>query len=69
MASKRKTPPMPQPVSIEVNGKVYTGTYTVDAGMISVSSAMGIKKTQVGGSSPGNLAQLMLGELVREGKA
>jgi hypothetical protein len=56
-------------VSIEVNGKTYNGTYTVDGSIISVSFALGSKRTQIGGSSPESLARVMLCELIREGNA
>ncbi len=69
MATRKKAPPRPVPVSIEVNGRTYNGVYTVDGSIISVSSAIGSKRTQIGGSSPKNLARVMLSELVREGKA
>jgi hypothetical protein len=69
MATRKKTPPRPVPVSIEVNGKTYNGTYTVDGSIISVSFALGSKRTQIGGSSPESLARVMLCELIREGNA
>lgn len=67
--AKRKTPPQSWPVSVELNGKTYTGTYEVDAGIVTVRTLMGSKNTQVGGSTPQTLAPLMLSELVKEGRA
>jgi hypothetical protein len=61
------------PVTIEIDGRTITGAYTVWSGMITVSTALGKKTTQVGGSgSPralDGLARIMLRELAQEGKA
>jgi hypothetical protein len=54
------------PVEIEFEGKTYTGSYTVEQGMITVSNLYGRKVTQVGSSSPASLARIMLAEIVRE---
>jgi hypothetical protein len=60
-------------ISIEIDGRRITGTYTVWSGMITVSAAMGKKTMHVSGSgSPGaidGLARIMLRELALEGKA
>jgi hypothetical protein len=60
-------------VAIEFEGRTVTGTYTVWSGMITVSTALGKKVTQVSGyDSPGaldGLARIMLRELAEEGKA
>jgi hypothetical protein len=60
-------------VRIEFDGRTVTGAYTVWSGLITVSTAMGKKTTQVGGHrSPDardGLARIMLRELAMEGKA
>ena len=66
---KTRAPPAPHPTSIVIDVKAYTGTYTVAAKIITVSTGMGSKTTQVGGASAVFLARKLLGELVREGKA
>ena len=60
-------------VAIEFQGRTVTGTYTVWSGMITVSTALGKKATQVGvsGSRPALdwmdwLAKRMLRELAEE---
>ncbi len=53
-------------ISIELNGKKFTGRYIVKNHIITVISGFGERSTQVGGSSPENLARIILGELVKE---
>jgi hypothetical protein len=65
----KKTPPTPLPVSVEINGKAYSGTYTTERDIITVSTAMGHKAAQIGGMTAETLARFMLRELVNEGKA
>lgn len=65
----KKTQPPHMQVSTEIDGKSYSGTYTVESKMVTVWTAMGRKTTQISGGSAPTLARLMLGELVREGKA
>ena len=55
------------PVSREINGITYVGTYTVEDEMISVRSHFGTKATQLGGSHPACLAWLLLRETVLRG--
>lgn len=57
------------PISTEIGGKTYSGTFTVESKTVTVWTAMGHKTTQISGGSAATLARLMLGELVREGKA
>jgi len=67
---KKSRPPVPQKVSIEYKGKTYTGIYTVEKGVITVSNSLyGSNATQVVGSPPEVLARIMLRELVDQGKA
>ncbi len=60
-------------VSIEFEGRTVTGTYSVWSGMITVSTDLGSKTTQVGGSGSERaldwLAKFLLRELAQEGKA
>lgn len=62
-------------VSIEVDGKPYTGWYHLqdgchrEADMLTVSTANGYKTTHLGNTPPEGLARLLLSELVHEGKA
>jgi hypothetical protein len=57
----------PRKVTIDFDGRSITGAYTVWSGLITVSSALGRKITQVGGSrspdAPDELARMMLREL------
>jgi hypothetical protein len=54
---------MPVPIEIETDGRRVTGTYVVEAGMITVSSASGSKTTHVGNTPTEVLARLLLSEL------
>jgi len=56
-------------VSIEFEGRIISGTYSVRRGLVSVSTGYcggGSKSTQVGGSTPVGLARIMLRELAQE---
>jgi hypothetical protein len=66
--SKKRNPAVKREVSIEYKGKTYNATYTVEKGIITVSTLYGKKATQVGGSPPESLARIMIRELVDEGK-
>ncbi len=55
-------------VELESNGKTYHATWRVDGRTQHVSTAMGQKTTQVGGTPPHILARVMLRELVQEGR-
>ena len=54
------------PVSIKSGGVTHHGYLEVDGGMVRVSYRGSTKATQIGGSPPGVLARLLLGEMVRE---
>jgi hypothetical protein len=60
-------------ITIQFEGRTVTGFYTVWAGVITVSTALGRKAMQVGGmGSPtaiDGLARIMLRELALEGNA
>ena len=55
-------------VNVEVDGRTYRGQYSLVSKVITVNADMGSKKTQLGGHKPEVLAQMLLRELVREGK-
>ncbi len=61
--------PVSIPVSIELEGKTYYGSYIVVRGMITVSAGGGVKTTQVGSTPVDMLAKMLLSELVHQGKA
>lgn len=56
-------------VTVERNGKAYSASYRLENGIITVTTSCGHKNTQLGSSQPESLALLMLGEMIREGKA
>ena len=58
--------PSPTRISIERDGKTYHGTYTVNRGMITVSTVGGTKTTHVGNLPVETLAGQLLSELVQE---
>jgi hypothetical protein len=58
-----------QPVTVEVGGRTYTGSYEVSGRVITVRTAHGSRATQVGGTPPDTMAKMLLRELIREGKA
>jgi hypothetical protein len=51
------------------DGRVISGTYGYSDRYVTVKTALGSKTTQIGGSPPRILAQIMLRELANEGKA
>lgn len=53
-------------VQCEVDGQEHHGTYCVEEGMVTVSSATG-SKTARAGVRPDVLAKVILAELVRSG--
>ena len=61
--------PPPTPVSCEFDVKTYRGTYRVACKVLTVSTGMGGKSTQVGSTPPEALARRLLLELAKEGKA
>jgi hypothetical protein len=54
------------PIQIEIDGKIYTGHYTVCDGLITVSSDIGSKAKPTGRTPPRIIARWVLGELARE---
>jgi hypothetical protein len=58
--------PAAVPIEIEQNGRLYQGTYRIDATGRTIAVAHGGKSkiVELGTSAPGPLARLMLRELV-----
>lgn len=61
--------PTARPVSCEIDGKTYWGTYWVAGKILTVSTGVGGKSTQVGSTQPEILAEQLLRKLAKEGKA
>ena len=57
------------PVTCEIDGKTHRGTYWIAGKILTVSTGMGGKSRQVGLTPAEILAQELLRELAREGKA
>ena len=49
---------------ISTQGKQYTGAYTIQSGVVTVTSMYGSKSTQLGSSPSERVAGWLLGELV-----
>lgn len=65
MSKRPKQDPVEQEIETEVNGQTFRGWYFVRSGVVTVSHPIyGRKSTQVGGSTPGRIARILLGELV-----
>jgi len=56
-------------VTCELDGKTYRGNYWVAGKILVVSTGLGGKSTQLGSRSPKDLAEQLLRELAKEGKA
>ena len=65
MAAKKKHPPASRTVSVEIEGKTYTGSYFVESGVITVNYE-GRKTNAYGTQSPDDyaLARSLLRALV-----
>jgi hypothetical protein len=57
------------PVTCEIDGKTRRGTYWIAGKILTVSTGMGGKSRQVGSTPTEILAQELLRELAKEGKA
>ena len=62
------TPPR-KPVTCELDGKTYRGTYWIAGKILTVSTGMGGKSKQAGSAPHQALAEQLLQQLAREGKA
>jgi hypothetical protein len=56
-------------IQVEIGGKTYRGSSSVERGMITVSRLHGRKRTQLGQMPEKALASMLFRELIREGKA
>jgi hypothetical protein len=61
--------PQRHTVTCEIDGKTRRGTYWIAGKILTVSTGMGGKSRQVGSTPTEILAQELLRELVKEGKA
>lgn len=57
---------MQREITIDINGKSYSGRYEVKRKVLTLSSSYGTKSTQLGSLPAETLAKMLLGELVRE---
>ena len=65
MVGRRSPPPAETPVMIELDGRIYSGSYSVDDGLIRVAYDFRRKTTRLGRTPPLILAKILLAELVR----
>ena len=63
-----QTPPR-HPVTCEIDGKAYKGTYWIAGKILTVSTGLGGKSKQVGSAPAEDLAKQLLRALVTDGKA
>jgi len=61
--------PQRHPVTCEIDGKTYQGTYWIAGKIMTVATGLGGKSKQVGSLPPEELAKRLLAELVKLGKA
>ena len=61
--------PPRSPITCEIDGKTYRGTYWVAGKILTVSTGMGGKSKQVGSTPVSILAEQLLKHLAKEGKA
>ncbi len=57
------------PITCEIDGKTYKGTYWVAGKILTVSTGLGGKSKQVGATAAKTLAEQLLLQLAHEGKA
>lgn len=63
------TTPSRYPVTCELQGRIFRGKYWIAGKIMTVATGWGGKSRQVGAMPPATLAQHLLGELAKEGKA
>ena len=56
------------PISIEFEGKTYSATYTLETGVIEVSSLYGSEATLQGGSDAQNIAEVVFRAILQGAK-
>ncbi len=59
----------PLTIQKKIEGQIYTGSYILEQGLVTVWYGLGKKTTQLGGSTLESMAGILLGELVREEQA
>ena len=59
---------MGKPISVDIDGKTYTGQFEVSGRVLTVTTSKGQKATQLGQMLPTVLAATLLRELVQEEK-
>jgi hypothetical protein len=64
-----KAQPQEYPVTIEIEGKRYTGFYTVSSGVVTVESDWGERSTQAGPRVAEQTARSLLLEILRRAKS
>jgi hypothetical protein len=69
MSEYPRAPPRHVNFAITRDDKTYTGSYTVEKGLVTVTGFGGTKTTQIGGANPKQLAEMLLSELVAEHEA
>jgi hypothetical protein len=57
------------PITCEIDGKTYRGTYWVAGKILTVSTGLGGKSKQVGSTPAEALAEQLLLQLAKDGKA
>src|SRR5215510_8430610 len=64
-----KEQPQEYPVTVEIEGKRYTGFYTVSSGVVTVESDWGERSTEAVGPLAERTARLLLLETLRRAKS
>ncbi len=67
--AKTKRPPQRYEVSVEVDGKAYTGSYYVESKMVTLECLYGTTSTQIGDSGAELVARMLLREFLDGAKA
>ena len=57
------------PLDVEHGGKMYSGEFTVERGVLTVTTERGRKAVQLGHMAPERLARIVFRELINAGKA
>ncbi len=59
---------MSEDITVEVDGKTYSGRVEISRDLVTVSTPYGSKTTQIGGSPAESIARIMLREFVQAEK-
>ena len=57
------------PITCEIDGETYKGTYWIAGKILTVSTGLGGKSKQVGSTAAETLAEQLLLQLAKDGKA